>query len=64
MEAAKSLLVETDDTVEGIGTIVRYKDDKYFMKVFKRYSRVGHKNNRWVLLTQWSLPDRFRGRRS
>lgn len=36
MEAAKSLLVETDDTVEGIGAIVGYKDDKYFMKVFKR----------------------------
>ena len=36
MEAAKSLLVETDDTVESIGAIVGYKDDKYFMKVFKR----------------------------
>lgn len=36
MEAAKSLLVETDDTVESTGAIVGHKDDKYFTKVFKR----------------------------
>lgn len=46
MEAAKSLLVETDDTVEGIGTIVRYKDDEYFMKVFKRSSGISHTRHR------------------
>lgn len=36
MEAAKSLLVETDDTVDEIGSIVGYNDAKYFMKTFKR----------------------------
>ena len=46
MEAAKSLLVETDDTVEGIGAIVGYKDDKYFMKVFKRSSGISPTRHR------------------
>lgn len=37
IEKAKKLLFETEDTIKEIAYAVGFSDDKYFMKLFKRY---------------------------
>lgn len=40
MTKAKDLLTRTDTSIKQIASIIGFSDDKYFMRVFKKYEKL------------------------